>query len=59
MLSLKWTKNKPKNIGGISVGSVSVASTGYVFGFEPVRYSMQTNMIGRVVHGAVCGGCNK
>jgi hypothetical protein len=59
MLSLKWTKNKPKNVGGASIGSVSIASTGSVFGFEPIRYSMQTDMIGRVVNGTVCGGCNK
>jgi|LauGreSBDMM110SN_4_FD.fasta_scaffold25282_2 hypothetical protein len=57
MLSLKWTKNKPKNVGGVSV--VGSATGGSVFGFESVRYSMQTDMIGRVVHGKVCGGCNK
>ena len=47
-------------MGGISVGAVGSSSVSVnQFGFEPIRYSMQTDMIGRVVNGKVCGGCNK
>jgi len=50
-LQMKWEKREVKKDGKNSVN---------VFGFEPIRYSMQTNMIGRVNYGTyVCRGCGK
>jgi hypothetical protein len=49
---LKWEKKELKK------GAKTDAPN--MFGFEPVRYSMQTNMIGRIHYGTyVCGGCGK
>jgi hypothetical protein len=50
MLSLQWKRNKNENGKG---------NGNNVFGFDPVRYNMQTNMIVRVMNGYVCGGCKK
>ena len=50
-LQMKWVKKE---------GKKEVKKDANVFGFEPVRYSMQTNMIGRINYGTyVCGGCGK
>jgi len=63
MLSLKWSykkeikkgegKREGKKLENIEDGIPNR------FGFEPVRYQMQTNMIGRVLNGYVCPGCKK
>jgi len=50
-LQMKWEKKEMKKDG---------KKNGNMFGFEPIRYSMQTNMIGRINYGTyVCGGCGK
>jgi hypothetical protein len=62
MLSLKWSYKKPelKNRGKQNEkGGKLEEGLSNRFGFEPVRYQMQTNMIGRVLNGYVCGGCKK
>jgi len=65
MLSLKWSYKKPENKKrwekGWEKGLEKGLGDGVTnsFGFEPVRYQMQTNMIGRVLNGYACGGCSK
>ena len=61
MLSLKWSYKKPENKKRWEKGSEKGLGDGISnsFGFEPVRYQMQTNMIGRVLNGYACGGCSK
>jgi hypothetical protein len=50
MLKLKWNSGIPSH------GKKEEKNR---FGFEPIRYQMQTNMIGRVLNGYTCGGCSK
>lgn len=64
MISLKWSYKKPefKKRGekrGEKKGENREEGIPNHFGFEPVRYQMQTNMIGRVLNGYVCGGCKR
>ena len=49
---------KTENMGGKRGNKVEEGIPNR-FGFEPVRYQMQTNMIGRVLSGYVCSGCRK
>jgi len=60
MLSLKWSYNQKTGgkMGG-KMGDKITEGVSNRFGFEPVRYQMQTNMIGRVLNGYICGGCKK
>jgi hypothetical protein len=63
MISLRWSYKKPElKIRGekiIKKEGGNLEGISNRFGFEPVRYQMQTNMIGRVLNGYVCGGCKK
>jgi hypothetical protein len=50
-LQMKWIKKEVKT---------EVKKDVNIFGFDLARYSMQTNMVGRVNSGTyVCGGCGK
>lgn len=67
MIPLKWSyknlkekrgKREEDKIGGKKGNKIEEGIPNR-FGFEPVRYQMQTNMIGRVMNGYVCSGCRK
>ena len=67
MLSLKCIYGKPEYIKrgkrieqteGKAIENMDIGAMN-TFGFEPVKYQMQTNMIGRLVGGYTCGGCSR